>query len=141
VDRTEPPWPEFQSPSIQLAKTEVTVGQYKKFLAAIGRDGLRQLQDTGFLKYSSVGDDAPVRGTVEPEPPEDMSKEHPQNYAGYLWDMRMIDLLRRGKTKEVFELLPQFIDEAFAEVKSGAFTWMFAAMGYPELPGVLHGAP
>lgn len=75
----------------------------------------------------------------EPTPPEDMSKEHPQSYEGYLWDMRMIDLMRRGETKKVFQLLPQFIDEAFAEVKSGAFTWMFAAMGYPEIPGELHG--
>ena len=68
----------------------------------------------------------------EPVPPEDMSQEHPQNYAGYLWDMRMIDLLRQGKINEVFRILPQFIDEAFAEVKSGAFTWMFAAMDYPR---------
>jgi 2-aminophenol/2-amino-5-chlorophenol 1,6-dioxygenase beta subunit len=75
----------------------------------------------------------------EPVPPEDMSQEHPQNYAGYLWDMRMIDLLRQGKINEVFKILPQFIDEAFAEVKSGAFTWMFAAMDYPELPGELYG--
>lgn len=75
----------------------------------------------------------------EPDPPEDMSREHPHDYAGYQWDMRMIDLMRRGETREVFRLLPQFIDEAFAEVKSGAFTWMFAAMGYPELPGELHG--
>ena len=75
----------------------------------------------------------------EPEPPEDMSKEHPENMAGYLWDMRIIDLLRRGRVQETFELLPKFIDEAFAEVKSGAFTWMFSAMGYPELPGELHG--
>lgn len=75
----------------------------------------------------------------EPVPPEDMSQEHPQNYAGYLWDMRIIDLLRRGKISEVFKVLPQFIDEAFAEVKSGAFTWMFAAMDYPELPGELYG--
>ena len=45
----------------------------------------------------------------------------------------------RAHTKEVFRLLPQFIDEAFAEVKSGAFTWMFAAMGYPEIPAELHG--
>ena len=58
---------------------------------------------------------------------------------GYKWDMRMIELLRQGKTGEVFKVLPQFIDEAFAEVKSGAFTWMFAAMGYPEMPGELHG--
>jgi 2-aminophenol/2-amino-5-chlorophenol 1,6-dioxygenase beta subunit len=75
----------------------------------------------------------------EPKVPEDMSREHPENYAGYKWDMRVIDLMRRGKTKELFAILPQFIDEAFAEVKSGAFTWMFAAMGYPELPGELHG--
>ncbi len=75
----------------------------------------------------------------EPETPEDMSKEHPQTYDGYLWDMRIIDLLRRGKTRETFDLLPQFIDEAFAEVKAGSFTWMFAAMGYPEIAGELHG--
>ena len=68
-----------------------------------------------------------------------MSKEHPHDYEGYLWDMRVIELLRRGRTDEVFELLPQFIDEAFAEVKSGAFTWMFSAMGYPNIPGELHG--
>jgi 2-aminophenol/2-amino-5-chlorophenol 1,6-dioxygenase beta subunit len=75
----------------------------------------------------------------EPAIPEDMSREHPQNYEGYLWDMRIIDLLRQGKTQEVFAILPQFIQEAFAEVKSGAFTWMFSAMGYPEMPGELHG--
>ena len=75
----------------------------------------------------------------EPIPPEDMAQEHPQNYEGYLWDMRMIDLLRKGQTDEVFKLLPQFIDEAFAEVKSGAFTWMFSAMDYPKISGELHG--
>ena len=75
----------------------------------------------------------------EPAIPEDMSKEFPAKYEGYKWDMRMIELMRKGNTKEVFRLLPQFIEEAFAEVKSGAFTWMFAAMGYPELAGELHG--
>jgi 2-aminophenol/2-amino-5-chlorophenol 1,6-dioxygenase beta subunit len=76
---------------------------------------------------------------TEPEIPEDMSREHPQNYPGYKWDMRIIEMLRRGETRKVFDVLPQFIEEAFAEVKSGAFTWMFAAMGYPEIPGELHG--
>ena len=75
----------------------------------------------------------------EPAIPEDMSQEHPQNYEGYKWDMRMIALMRQGKTREVFRLLPQFIDEAFAEVKSGAFTWMFAAMNYPEIAAELYG--
>ena len=75
----------------------------------------------------------------EPTIPEDMSREHPKSYAGYQWDMRIIEMLRQGRTREVFELLPSFIQEAFAEVKSGAFTWMFSAMGYPEIPGELHG--
>ena len=75
----------------------------------------------------------------EPELPEDMTKEHPERYDGYKWDVRMIDLMRQGRMREVFELLPQFIDDAFAEVKSGAFTWMHAAMGYPELAGKLYG--
>lgn len=75
----------------------------------------------------------------EPELPEDMSKEHPESSRGYQWDMRIIEMLRQGRTRETFEILPRFIEEAFAEVKSGAFTWMFAAMGYPEIPGELHG--
>lgn len=75
----------------------------------------------------------------EPELPEDMSKEHPQSCEGYQWDMRVIELLRQGRTRETFALLPEFIEKAFAEVKSGAFTWMFSAMDYPEIPGELHG--
>lgn len=75
----------------------------------------------------------------EPEVPEDMSKEHPHDYAGYKWDIRFINLLRAGKTREAMDLLPQFIDEAFAEVKSGAFTWMMSAMNTPEIPAELHG--
>lgn len=75
----------------------------------------------------------------EPEIPEDMSREHPQSFEGYQWDMRVIEMLRAGKTREVFEVLPQFIEEAFAEIKSGAFTWMFSAMDYPEIPAELHG--
>jgi 2-aminophenol/2-amino-5-chlorophenol 1,6-dioxygenase beta subunit len=75
----------------------------------------------------------------EPTVPEDMTHEHPQNWEGYQWDMRIIDMLRNGRTREVVELLPQFIDESFAEVKSGAFTWMLSALGYPEIPAELHG--
>jgi len=48
-------------PSFQMAKTEVTVSQYKKFLSSIGREGEKKLNDTGFLKHNSVSDDAPVR--------------------------------------------------------------------------------
>jgi formylglycine-generating enzyme required for sulfatase activity len=46
--------------AFQIARTEVTVGQYKAYLHAAGRDGQRKLQDTDFLKHNSYGDDVPV---------------------------------------------------------------------------------
>ena len=75
----------------------------------------------------------------EPEPPEDMSREHPQSYKGYKWDMRMIELMRRGEIDTVMRLFPTWVEEAFAEVKSGGFPWMIAAMDYPTVPAQLHG--
>ncbi|MBS0418763.1 MAG: tRNA U-34 5-methylaminomethyl-2-thiouridine biosynthesis protein [Proteobacteria bacterium] len=75
----------------------------------------------------------------EPEIPEDMSCEHPQSYKGYKWDMRMIELMRRGEIREVMRLFPEWVEEAFAEVKSGAFPWMISAMQYPSIPAELHG--
>jgi 2-aminophenol/2-amino-5-chlorophenol 1,6-dioxygenase beta subunit len=36
-------------------------------------------------------------------------------------------------------ILPQFMQEAFAEVKAGSLTWMLSAMGFPEIPAELHG--
>jgi 2-aminophenol/2-amino-5-chlorophenol 1,6-dioxygenase beta subunit len=76
---------------------------------------------------------------AEPAVPEDMTREHPQNWEGYQWDMRIIEMLRNGQTQDVVNLLPQFIEESFAEVKSGAFTWMLSALGYPDIPAELHG--
>ena len=75
----------------------------------------------------------------EPELPEDMSREHPYNHLGYRWDVRMIELMRAGRIREVFELLPQFTAEALPETKSGSFTWMFSALEYAELRGRLYG--
>lgn len=75
----------------------------------------------------------------EPDPPDDMSQEHHYNDLGYRWDIRMIELLRAGRTRQVFELLPEFTREALPETKSGSFTWMFSAMGYPEVRGTLYG--
>lgn len=75
----------------------------------------------------------------EPDLPEDMHHEAPFNHEAYRWDMRMIELMREGRTREVFNLLPQFIEETFAEFKAGGFTWMFSAMDYPELAGELYG--
>ncbi len=73
------------------------------------------------------------------ELPEDMSKEHVFSQSQYEWDVRVIDLMRAGKTKELMAILPQFMREAFAEVKAGSLTWMLSAMGFPEIPATMHG--
>lgn len=74
-----------------------------------------------------------------PELPEDMSKEHVHSQAQYEWDMKVIDMLRRGDLDAYFKCLPDFMREAFAEVKAGSMTWMLAAMGMPKIPAKFHG--
>ncbi len=75
----------------------------------------------------------------EPEIPEDMSKEHVMTHEQYLWDMKVIDLMRRGELDELMEILPEFMEKAFAEVRAGSLVWMLAAMGFPKIPAELHG--
>lgn len=77
--------------------------------------------------------------SAEPELPEDMSKEHVMSFAQYKWDMRIIELLRNGKMDELKAILPQFMKEAFAEVKSGALMWMLSALDFPKAKAELHG--
>ena len=69
-----------------------------------------------------------------PSPPEDMSKEHPMNFDAYKWDMRILELFRRGRTREVRALLGEYIEATEAEVKGGALSWMLAALEWPEIP-------
>ncbi len=77
----------------------------------------------------------------EPNPglPEDMSKEHVFSQAQYEWDMKVIDMLRRGDLDAYFKCLPAFMKETFAEVKAGSLTWMLSAMGMPKIPAKFHG--
>ena len=79
--------------------------------------------------------------SAEPNPslPEDMSKEVVMSQAQYEWDVKVINLMRAGKVDELLDVMPQFMKEAFAEVKAGSLTWMLAAMGFPKMPAELHG--
>lgn len=74
-----------------------------------------------------------------PELPEDMSKEVVKSQSQYEWDVRVINLLRQGKVDELLTILPQFMREAFAEVKAGSLAWMLASMNFPKIPAELHG--
>lgn len=72
--------------------------------------------------------------TIEPEVPEDMSREHPFHHGQYLWDMKVLDLMRQGRSRELIDVLPDFIDQTESEVKAGALTWLVAALGFPAYP-------
>lgn len=76
--------------------------------------------------------------TVEPPVPEDMSAEHPYSHNQYLWDMHVIDLLKRGRCRQVLDEMPDFIEHATSECKDGSLTWMLGALGVPDYPAQVH---
>jgi 2-aminophenol/2-amino-5-chlorophenol 1,6-dioxygenase beta subunit len=76
--------------------------------------------------------------TSEPEVPEDMSHEHVYNHSQYLWDMRIIELLRRGRAREVFDMMPEFIDQAVSEADAGSLAWLLAALDFPAYPAEVY---
>jgi len=77
--------------------------------------------------------------TTEGEVPEDMSKEHITHHGQYLWDMKMIQLMKEGRTKEIIDLIPDFTEQAISETDSGALTWLLSALDYPQRPATVHG--
>jgi 2-aminophenol/2-amino-5-chlorophenol 1,6-dioxygenase subunit beta len=75
----------------------------------------------------------------EPAIPEDMSKEAVYSFDQYLWDMKVVDMMRQGKLDELMTTLPEFMEKTFAEVKAGSLVWMLSAMGFPKMPAEVHG--
>lgn len=57
ADSSETPQHQVSVRAFQLGKTEVTLGQFKRFIKATGNT---QLVDDDFIKYNHYGDDAPV---------------------------------------------------------------------------------
>jgi 2-aminophenol/2-amino-5-chlorophenol 1,6-dioxygenase beta subunit len=76
--------------------------------------------------------------TEEPEVPEDMSHEHITNHNQYLWDMKMIELMRAGKTRELVDIMPDFTEQTVAETDAGSLTWLMAALDFPTYGGEVH---
>jgi len=77
--------------------------------------------------------------TSEPQVVEDMSFEHINNHNQYLWDMKMIDLMKRGQSRALVDVLTDFTEQATAETDGGGLTWMLSAMGFPTYPAEVHG--
>ncbi len=70
--------------------------------------------------------------TTEPPIPEDMSHEHVESHGQYLWDMKLIRMMKEGRTSELIDLMPDFTTQAIAETDAGSLTWMLSAMRCPD---------
>ncbi len=77
--------------------------------------------------------------TSEPDLPEDMSHEHIYNHHQYLWDMKMIDLMKKGQSDEIMKLMPDFTEQSVAETDSGALSWLLSALEFPSYPATVYG--
>jgi 2-aminophenol/2-amino-5-chlorophenol 1,6-dioxygenase beta subunit len=67
-----------------------------------------------------------------------MSNERIYSHNQYLWDMHVIELMRRGDCQTVLDEMPDFIDQSVSEAKAGSMTWLLHALGVPDYPADIH---
>ena len=68
-----------------------------------------------------------------------MSREHIYNHSQYVWDMKIVEMMRQGKSREVIDIMPEFTEQTIAETEGGGLIWMLAAMGFPSFPAEIYG--
>jgi 2-aminophenol/2-amino-5-chlorophenol 1,6-dioxygenase beta subunit len=68
-----------------------------------------------------------------------MSAEHIYHHGQYLWDMKMIDLMKKGDVQTIFEVMTDFTEQTISECDAGGLMWMLSAMGMPQTPAKIHG--
>jgi 2-aminophenol/2-amino-5-chlorophenol 1,6-dioxygenase beta subunit len=114
------------------------VGQEQ--MIALGQATRRAIEKTGrravLLASSSLSH---RHFTEEAETPEDMSNEHIYHHGNYLWDMRMLDHMRKGNSRQVIHEITDFIEQTESEVQMGSLTWLLSALGFPEYAAEVHG--
>ncbi len=76
--------------------------------------------------------------TEEPEVPEDMRNEHIYHHGQYLWDMRMLKLMKEGKSQQLMDEMPDFIEQAVSECKEGCLSWLMGALEMPTYPAEVY---
>ena len=108
--------------------------------AALGRACAEAIEESGKKVVMISSHSLSHRHFVTESPlPEDMSREHIYNHSQYVWDMKLVDLMRNGKMRELIDILPEFTEQTIAETEAGGLTWMMSAMGFPEYSAEIYG--
>ena len=136
--------PEWDKPIVTISSNrnthyyspEVMVEQ----ATALGRACAKAIEESGKRVVLVASHSLSHRHFVEEAPlPEDMSREHIYNHSQYVWDMKIINMMREGKSREVIDIMPEFTEQTMAETEGGGLIWMLGAMGYPEFPAEIYG--
>ena len=136
--------PEWDKPIVTISSNrnthyyspEVMVEQ----ATALGRACAKAIEESGKRVVLVASHSLSHRHFVEEAPlPEDMSREHIYNHSQYVWDMKIIDMMREGKSREVIDIMPEFTEQTMAETEGGGLIWMLGAMGYPKFPAEIYG--
>ncbi|HCH63984.1 MAG: tRNA U-34 5-methylaminomethyl-2-thiouridine biosynthesis protein [Deltaproteobacteria bacterium] len=108
-------------------------------MVALGRATRRAIERTGRRALLLASNSLSHRHfTQEPEIPEDMSHERIYHHGQYLWDMHVLDLMRRGRTRQLMAEMPDYIEHATSECKDGSLSWLLGAMEFPDYPAEVH---
>jgi 2-aminophenol/2-amino-5-chlorophenol 1,6-dioxygenase beta subunit len=137
---TNPAWDKpIVGISSQRSTAFYSVEVMQEQMLALGRATRRAIEASGRRAVLLASESLSHRHFVtEGRLPEDMSREHVTNHHQYLWDMRLVELLRAGRSQEVVDIMPEFTEHAVSESDSGALTWLIAAMGFPTVPAELY---
>ena len=107
---------------------------------ALGRACAKAIEESGKRVVLVASHSLSHRHFVEEAPlPEDMSKEHIYNDSQYVWDMKIVEMIRDGKSREVIDIMPEFTEQTIAETEGGGLIWMLGAMGFPDFPAEIYG--
>ncbi len=136
--------PEWDKPIVCISSNRsrhyYSVEVMNEQAAALGTACRKAIENSGKRVVMVASHSLSHRHFTEEAPlPEDMSREHIYNHSQYVWDMKMVDLMRNGEMKQVFDLMPEFTEQTMAETEGGGLSWMMTAMGFPDYPAEIYG--
>lgn len=136
--------PNWDKPIVSISSNAAAayfnVDVMQEMMLELGRSTRKAIEKSGKRALLLASNSLSHRHfTNEPSLPEDMSHEHIYNHSQYLWDMKMIDLMKQGRTRDIISLMPDFTEQAISETDSGALTWMLSALDFPSAPAKVYG--
>ncbi len=136
--------PQWDKPVVCISSNRAnayySVEVMQEMAAQLGRATSRAIEKSGKRALLLASNSLSHRHFItEPEIPEDMSAEHITSHHLYLWDMKLIEMMKQGKTKEIFDIMPEFTEQAVSESDGGGFSWILSALDFPTYPAIVHG--